>query len=78
MFSVNDQLVTEKLQIVTKYKTALFGIFSIYAFLLVKELEFLTFFHLLRQIRRVLSAKMASNQLKISQKIDLDSFQGID
>ena len=29
-------------------------------------------------IRRVMSAKMASNQLKISQKIDLDSFQGID
>ena len=25
-----------------------------------------------------LSAKMATNQLKISQKFDLDSFQGID
>ena len=35
-------------------------------------------FLLLGEIRRVLSAKMASNQLKISQKIDLDSFQGID
>ena len=53
-------------------------IFAIYAFLLVKEVEFFTLFHLLREIRRVLSAKMASNQLKISQKIDLDSFQGID
>jgi hypothetical protein len=31
----------------------------------------------LREIRRVLSAKMASNQLKTSQKLDLDSFQGI-
>jgi hypothetical protein len=47
--------------------------FAIYAFLLVKEVEFFTFFHLLRQIRRVLSAKMASNQLKISQKFDLDT-----
>ena len=27
---------------------------------------------------RSVSAKMATNQLKISQKIDLDSFQGID
>ena len=44
----------------------------------MKEVEFFTFFHLLREIRRVLSAKMASNQLKISQKFDLDSFQGID
>ena len=41
----------------------------------MKEVEFFTFFHLLREIRRVLSAKMASNQLKISQKFDLYSFQ---
>ena len=55
-----------------------FLIFPIYAVLLVKEMEFFSLFLLLGEIRRVLSGKMAINQLKISQKIDLDNFQGID
>ena len=55
-----------------------FVIFPIYAVLLVKEMEFFSLFLLLGEIRRVLSGKMAINQLKISQKIDLDNFQGID
>ena len=55
-----------------------FLIFPIYALLLVKEMEFFSLFLLLGEIRRVLSGKMAINQLKISQKIDLDNFQGID
>ena len=55
-----------------------FVIFPIYAVLLVKEMEFFSLFLLLGEIRRVLSAKMASNQLKISQKFDLNSFKGID
>ena len=50
------------------------SVFAIYTFLLVKEVEIYTLFQLPREIRRVLSAKMASYQLKISQKIDLDSF----
>ena len=55
-----------------------FLIFPIYAVLLVKDMEFFSLFLLLGEIRRVLSGKMAINQLKISQKIDLDNFQGID
>ena len=55
-----------------------FLIFPIYAVLLVKEMDFFSLFLLLGEIRRVLSGKMAINQLKISQKIDLDNFQGID
>ena len=55
-----------------------FLIFPIYAVLLVKEAVFFSLFLLLGEIRRVLSGKMAINQLKISQKIDLDNFQGID
>ena len=55
-----------------------FLIFPIYAVLLVKEMEFFSLFLLLGEICRVLSGKMAINQLKISQKIDLDNFQGID
>ena len=55
-----------------------FLIFPIYAVLLVKEMEFFSLFLLLGEIRRVLSGKMATNQLKISQKIDIDSFQCID
>ena len=55
-----------------------FLFFPIYAVLLVKEMEFFSLFLLLGEIRRVLSGKMAINQLKISQKIDLDNFQGID
>ena len=55
-----------------------FVIFPIYAVLLVKEMEFFSLFLLLGEIRRVLSGKMATNQLKISQKIDIDSFQCID
>ena len=35
-------------------------------------------FEIMLEIRRVMSAKMASNQLKMSQKFELDSFQGID
>ena len=55
-------------------------IFSITPILsiLVEEMEFFSLFLLLGEIRRVLSGKMAINQLKISQKIDLDNFQGID
>ena len=55
-----------------------FSIFPIYAVLIVKEIEFFPLFLVLGEIRRVLSGKMATNQLKISQKINLDSFQGID
>ena len=55
-----------------------FLIFPIYAVLLVKEMEFFSLFLLLGEIRWVLSGKMAINQLKISQKIDLDNFPGID
>ena len=45
--------------------------------LLLSEVKFFPFFLLLKEIRRVMSGKMASNQLKTLQKFDLDSFQGI-
>ena len=58
--------------------TIFFDFGYLYATLILKDVVFFSLFLLLGEIRRVLSAKMASNQLKISQKIDLDSFQGID
>ena len=70
-------LLQKSSQICPKYMT-IFFILAIYATLTTERCFFLSLFLPLGKIRRVLSAKIASNQLKISQKIDLDSFQGID
>ena len=65
------------MQIGAKYKTTFFDFSYLCCFTSERNGAF-SLFLLLGEIRRVLSGKMAINQLKISQKIDLDNFQGID
>ena len=71
-------LLWESLQTCPKYITVYFDFGYLCHFTTERSCVFFSLFLLLGEIRRVLSGKMATNQLKISQKIDLDSFHGID
>ena len=69
-------LLQKSLQICPKYMTTYTSFFDFCLFLPFYYV-FFSLFSLLWEIRRVMSGKMASNQLKTLQKFDLDSFQGI-
>ena len=53
-------------KLVPNQRLSLFLIFTIFAVLLLLEIEFFPFCLLLREIWQVLSGKMATNELKIS------------
>ena len=78
ILSKNNQFAIEKFANLSQIHDYLFWFWLFMPLYYWKMLVFFSLFLLLGEIRRVLSAKMAFNQLKISQKIDLDSFQGIE